>query len=88
MNILKIVLLAAFLATAAFSASAINRTIILTQPDGSHFSGHLKGDSSFHWIESDGDVVVYNPTDRKSLYNLYKKSKTINHHNIKRINGK
>jgi len=64
MNFLKIVLFTAVFITAAFGAPAINRTITFTQPDGTHFSGNLKGDSSFHWIESNGDVVVYNPKDK------------------------
>jgi len=64
MNILKIVLFFAVFVTAAFSAPAINRTITFTQPDGTRFKGHLKGDSSFHWIESNGDIVVYNPQDK------------------------
>ena len=39
-----------------------------TQPDGTQFEGVLRGDSSFHWIESDSKVVMYNKED-KFYYN-------------------
>lgn len=39
-----------------------------TQPDGSTFQGYLKGDAAFHWIESHGKVVLFNPQD-KFYYN-------------------
>ncbi len=35
-----------------------------TQPDGSTFQAYLKGDASFHWIENDSGVILFNPTDR------------------------
>lgn len=37
---------------------------VFTQPDGTQFEGFLKGDSAFHWIESDGSIVTYNPKDK------------------------
>ena len=39
-----------------------------TQIDGTKFEGILKGDSSFHWIESDGKVVLYNSKDKFYYY--------------------
>ena len=42
--------------------------ITFTQPDGTEFEGYLKGDSSFHWIESNSHVVLYNADD-KFYYN-------------------
>ena len=42
--------------------------ITFTQPDGTEFEGVLKGDSSFHWIESNSKVVMYNSED-KFYYN-------------------
>jgi len=42
--------------------------ITFTQPDGTEFEGVLKGDSSFHWIESNSKIVMYNSED-KFYYN-------------------
>lgn len=39
-----------------------------TQADGTQFVGVLKGDSSFHWIQSNENVVLYNSED-KFYYN-------------------
>jgi|GEM_PF-6404756 len=53
-----------------FSVGTLNATqardglLTFTQPDGTQFEGYLKGDSAFHWIESDSKVVLYNPDDR------------------------
>jgi len=63
-KVLHIILLSVLLQMAAFGAPAITREIVFTQPDGTHFSGKLKGDGSFHWIESNGDIIIYNPKDR------------------------
>jgi hypothetical protein len=64
MKIVKILLLTVLLDIAAFGAPAIQREVLFTQPDGTYFYGKLKGDASFHWIESNGDVVLYNPKDK------------------------
>jgi hypothetical protein len=64
MKILHIILLSILVNITAFGAPAITREIVFTQPDGTQFSGKLKGDSSFHWIESNGDVIIYNPKDK------------------------
>jgi len=47
-----------------FAGPAISGTRTFIQPDGTKFEGVLKGDSSFHWIESNSDVVIYNPQDK------------------------
>lgn len=39
-----------------------------TQADGSTFQATLKGDAAFHWIQSNGEVIMYNPQD-KNYYN-------------------
>lgn len=52
------------LSSILLAGPAITGTKTFTQPDGTTFEGVLKGDSSFHWIESNGDAVVYNPKDK------------------------
>ena len=47
-----------------YSVQALPGLKTFTQPDGSTFVGELKGDSSFHWIQSNGDVIIYNPSDK------------------------
>ena len=64
MQSIKIFSLLLLLTTAAFSAQALHRIVTFTQPDGTKFQGFYKGDASFHWIESNGNVVVYNPQDK------------------------
>ena len=39
-----------------------------TQADGSTFQASLHGDAAFHWMESEGEVIMYNPQD-KNYYN-------------------
>ena len=62
--IFKIILALACLNSLVFAGPAISGTRTFTQPDGTKFEGVLKGDSSFHWIESNGKVVIYNPEDK------------------------
>ena len=38
------------------------------QADGSTFQATLHGDSTFHWMESNGKVILYNSQD-KNYYN-------------------
>jgi hypothetical protein len=64
MTFLKIFFLMLLLSSAAFSAPALQRVVTFTQPNGSQFKGQYKGDASFHWIQSNGDVIVYNPKDK------------------------
>ena len=50
------------------AAPARGGVLTFTQSDGTKFEGLLKGDSSFHWVESHGKVVMYNSKD-KLYYN-------------------
>lgn len=50
--------------TFVVAGPAFPGTKVFTQPDGTQFEGTLKGDSSFHWIESNGYVIIYNPVDK------------------------
>ena len=38
------------------------------QADGSTFQATLHGDAAFHWMESNGEVILFNPQD-KNYYN-------------------
>ena len=62
--LLKIFLTLACLNGFVLAGPAITGIRTFTQPDGTKFEGILKGDSSFHWIESNGKVVIYNPEDK------------------------
>lgn len=64
MQFIKIFLILFLVAVAAFSAPALQRVVTFTQPDGTKFQGVYKGDAAFHWIESNGNIVVYNPKDK------------------------
>lgn len=64
----KTVLTLMILSSFAVAGPAFHGTRIFTQPDGTKFEGNLKGDSSFNWIESNGNVVIINPED-KFYYN-------------------
>ncbi len=35
-----------------------------TQADGSTFQATLNGDAAFHWMQSNGEVILYNPQDK------------------------
>lgn len=60
-----------------YSAPAFKGSIKFKHNDGSTFSGKLKGDEWFNWIEDDqGDIIQYN-----------KKSKNYEYGVIKEING-
>ena len=63
--------------TWTYSAPAFKGSIKFKQNDGSTFSGRLKGDEWFNWIEDKhGDIIKYN-----------KKSKNYEYGVIKEING-
>ena len=49
--------------TLLWSAPARGGVMSFTQADGSTFQGILKGDASFHWIESNGEIVLFNRVD-------------------------
>ncbi|MEA2074116.1 MAG: hypothetical protein U9O86_11100 [Campylobacterota bacterium] len=62
--VLKIIMLLIFIGTFLNAGPARGGLIKFTQPDGTQFEGYLKGDSTFHWIESNSKVVMYNKEDR------------------------
>jgi len=48
----------------AFGSPAINKKSRFTQRDGTTCEGRLRGDASCDCVESNGDVVIYNPEDK------------------------
>jgi len=63
-KLLKVFFTLTLLSSILIAGPAIRGTRTFTQPDGTKFEGVLKGDSSFHWIESNGNAVVYNQNDK------------------------
>ena len=59
----KLLLIGAFGVGSLWAAPARAGVLTFTQADGSTFQGLLKGNAAFHWIESEGEVVLYNPKD-------------------------
>jgi hypothetical protein len=73
--LLKVFFALMFLNTLGFAAEAMPGVDTFTQPDGSKFEGVLKGDSAFNWIESNGNVILYNKADKfyyKAIYDADK----------------
>ena len=62
-QIIRLVTLLLMVSTLTYAAPARGGVKVFTQPDGTTFSGVLKGDASFHWIESNSNVVLFNPND-------------------------
>ncbi|HSR73310.1 MAG TPA: hypothetical protein VLL31_00575 [Sulfurovum sp.] len=63
--------------TFAYTAPAYKGAIKFEQSDGSTFSGKLKGDEWFNWVEDkQGDIIKYN-----------KKSKNYEYGVVKEVNG-
>jgi len=60
-----------------FASPAIPLKRVFIQPDRTSFEGYLKGDSSFHWIESDGDIIIYNPQDKYYYKAIVDKNKGV-----------
>lgn len=94
MNIEKLLLKAIFIlmmaSSFAVAGQAISGNRTFTQPDGTKFEGILKGDSSFHWIESNGNVVVYNAEDKfyyKAVIDINKGLMLTNEKPAVKING-
>ena len=70
-KIIRIVLLIVITTIALNASMALSKTKPFMQPDGTEFQGVLKGNSSFHWIESNGEIIKYNPKDKfyyKSIF--------------------
>jgi len=69
MNVyIRAILVSLLVLTGLNAAPARGGLITFTQPDGTTFEGLLKGDSSFHWIQSGQNIVLYNSKD-KFYYN-------------------
>jgi len=81
--LLKITLLLTLTSSFLLASQARPGTRVFTQPDGTKFEGILRGDSSFHWIESRGEVVLYNPNDK-----FYYKAKVDAQNNLVRSSQK
>ena len=67
----KLILYIAFIlmgATLLSGAPARGGLRTYTQADGSTFQATLHGDAAFHWMESNGEVILYNP-EEKNYYN-------------------
>lgn len=57
---MKPLLITLLSAAVLFAAPAFERKRTFTQPDGSTFTGTLKGDEYLHWIETEnGEILVY-----------------------------
>ena len=67
-QIIKILMILVTLYGMASASPARGGVLTFSQPDGTTFKGLLKGDSSFHWIESNSHVVIYNPKDQFYYY--------------------
>lgn len=61
--LLKLLFVVVSIASALNGAQARSGLITFSQPDGSEFEGYLRGDPAFHWIESNGEIVLYNNKD-------------------------
>jgi len=65
---LKYILPIIMITTLAEASSARGGVLTFTQADGTQFEGVLRGDSAFHWIESNSKIVMYNSEDKYYYY--------------------
>lgn len=57
----------------SYSAPAFKGSMKFKQVDGSTFSGNLKGDEWFNWIEDNqGDIIKYNKKSKNYEYGIVK----------------
>ena len=49
--------------TLLYSAPARGGAHTYKQPDGTTFRAYLRGDASFHWMEDEEGLIVYNKDD-------------------------
>ncbi len=71
-RLLKIFFLLLLSQAIVLGSVALSRVKTFTQPDGTKFEGVLKGNSSFHWIESYGNIIKYSSQDKyyyKAIFN-------------------
>ena len=84
MNVIFKILFMMFISTVlAYSAPARGGVLQFKQPDGRSFSGILRGDASFHWIESGANIVLFNSQDK-----FYYKAKVTQNGKIELSNEK
>ena len=69
--LLKLLIMSLLINSSAMAMPAVQGVRTFTQPDGTQFEGVLKGNAQFNWIESNGEIVKYNPTD-KNYYKIKK----------------
>ena len=75
--LLKSIVTVLVFSSAIQAAPAYSGEIVFRQKDGSTFSGYLKGDEYFHWIEDkNGRIILYNKEDK--MYEFAKIIETTN----------
>ena len=67
-RILRLIGIVLMMHTVVEAAPARGGVRVFEQGDGSRFTGLLKGDASFHWIESNSQIVLFNPDDNFYYY--------------------
>lgn len=61
--IIKMLLVVILGVGGAWAAPARGGVMTFRQANGETFQGLLRGNAAFHWIESNGEIVLYNPDD-------------------------
>jgi len=74
-TIVKIILACTLMSSIALASSAAPGVKVFKQADGSTFEGILKGNAFFNWIESNGNVVMYNAQDKSYYKAIYDEQK-------------
>jgi len=68
----KILMLSSILITVGLSGPAYDGDIEFEQRDGSTFTGNLKGDEWFSWIEDkDKNIIIYNEKSENYEYAIF-----------------
>lgn len=71
---IKLILLVSMI-TFAYTAPAYKGPIKFEQSDSSTFSGKLKGDEWFNWVEDEqGDIIKYNKKSKNYEYAVVKEA--------------
>ena len=63
MKYIQIMITVLMMSTYLNAAPARTGLVVFEQPDGTTFEGFLKGDAAFHWIESNGHIVLQGAQD-------------------------
>ena len=64
----KLITISLLTSLALYSSQAFDGSITLTQNDNSTISGKLMGDPWFHYVETGGEIAVYNTTSHNYEY--------------------